>query len=98
MRKTAFGAAGSSILEYRGENVAVEIRRDLLGHYVSEDLAEALDNHYQLEAAGDHSGALRAETRSRLFERAMRRHSARDNLRPSSGAPPGCRQHAAGWC
>ena len=26
----------------------------LLGHFVSEELAEALDRHYVLEAAGDH--------------------------------------------
>jgi Na+/H+ antiporter NhaD/arsenite permease-like protein len=43
------------------ENVTVEIRRELLGHYASEDLAEALDNHYILEAKGDHPGALHAE-------------------------------------
>jgi Na+/H+ antiporter NhaD/arsenite permease-like protein len=43
------------------EDVAAETRRDLLGHYASEELAETLDNHYRLEAAGDHAGALRAE-------------------------------------
>jgi hypothetical protein len=32
-----------------------------LGLFVSEDLAEALDRHYQLQVAGDHEGALRAE-------------------------------------
>jgi len=43
------------------ENVPVEIRLDLLGHYASEELAEALDNHYALEAKGDHAAALVAE-------------------------------------
>lgn len=33
----------------------------LLGHFVSEDLAESLDRHYVLEAAGDHRGALDAQ-------------------------------------
>ena len=37
------------------------LRKKLLGHFVSEDLAEALDRHYVLDAAGDHNGALEAE-------------------------------------
>jgi len=43
------------------ENVAASTRQKLLGHFVSEDLAEALDRHYVLDAAGDHAGALQAE-------------------------------------
>ncbi|HEY2432968.1 MAG TPA: SLC13 family permease [Vicinamibacterales bacterium] len=43
------------------EAVPEPIRRQLLGHFVSEDLADALDRHYVLAAAGDREGALRAE-------------------------------------
>ncbi len=35
------------------ENVPVATRLNLLGHFVSEELAEPLDNHYVLLAAGD---------------------------------------------
>ncbi|MGH7782497.1 MAG: hypothetical protein ACREO5_01445, partial [Candidatus Binatia bacterium] len=37
------------------------LRKKLLGHFVSEDLADVLDRHYGLDAAGDHAGALAAE-------------------------------------
>jgi Na+/H+ antiporter NhaD/arsenite permease-like protein len=37
------------------------VRRKLLGHFVSEELAESLDRHYTLDAAGDHDGALAAQ-------------------------------------
>jgi hypothetical protein len=37
------------------------IRKKLLGHFVSEELADSLDQHYVLDAAGDHQGALKAE-------------------------------------
>jgi Na+/H+ antiporter NhaD/arsenite permease-like protein len=43
------------------ENIPPAVREQLLGHFVSEDLAEPLDRHYQLEAAGDHEAALEAE-------------------------------------
>jgi len=43
------------------ERVPEAIRKSLLGHLVSEDLADALDRHYILDAAGDHEGALEAE-------------------------------------
>jgi Na+/H+ antiporter NhaD/arsenite permease-like protein len=43
------------------ENVAPEKRKQLLGHFVSEELADALDRHYVLDAAGDHQGALESE-------------------------------------
>jgi Na+/H+ antiporter NhaD/arsenite permease-like protein len=33
----------------------------LLGHFVSEELADSLDRHYVLDAGGDHAGALAAE-------------------------------------
>ncbi len=43
------------------EEVPVPIRLGLLGHFVSEDLAGALDRHYILDAAGKHKEALEAE-------------------------------------
>jgi len=43
------------------ERVPEAIRKSLLGHLVSEDLADSLDRHYILDAAGDHEGALAAE-------------------------------------
>lgn len=43
------------------ERVPEATRKSLLGHLVSEDLADALDRHYILDAAGDHEGALEAE-------------------------------------
>ena len=43
------------------ENIAEPMRKKLLGHFVSEELADALDRHYVLDAAGDHQGALAAE-------------------------------------
>ena len=36
-------------------------RRELLAHYVSEELADGLDNHYILENAGEYDAAFRAE-------------------------------------
>jgi hypothetical protein len=42
-------------------DVPVPTRKRLLGHFVSEDLADSLDQHYVLDAAGDHEGALKAE-------------------------------------
>jgi Na+/H+ antiporter NhaD/arsenite permease-like protein len=38
-----------------------EMRRRLLGEFVSEDLAESLDNHYVCTVAGDQAGAHRCE-------------------------------------
>jgi len=43
------------------EEIPAPTRRKLLGHFVSEDLAEDLDLHYRLQVSGDHQGALRAE-------------------------------------
>ncbi|HUF40376.1 MAG TPA: hypothetical protein VMR20_00365 [Verrucomicrobiae bacterium] len=43
------------------EDVSEALRKKLLGHFVSEELADALDRHYTLDAAGDHAGALAAE-------------------------------------
>jgi Na+/H+ antiporter NhaD/arsenite permease-like protein len=43
------------------EGVPEPLRIQLLGHFVSEDLAESLDRHYLLDAAGDREGAIGAE-------------------------------------
>jgi len=43
------------------ENVPEATRKKLLGHVVSEELADSLDRHYVLDAGGDHAGALAAE-------------------------------------
>jgi hypothetical protein len=43
------------------EGVPQETRRKLLAHFVSEELAEPLDRHYVLDAAGRHQEALDAE-------------------------------------
>ncbi len=43
------------------EQVPTPLRTSLLGHFVSEELAPALDQHYRLDAAGKHKEALEAE-------------------------------------
>ena len=43
------------------EEVPLEIRQELLGHYVSEELADSLDRHYVLDSEGDDEGAMLAE-------------------------------------
>src|SRR5688572_5803927 len=43
------------------EEVPEAIREQLLGRFVSEELAESLDRHYVLREAGDRAGALAAE-------------------------------------
>jgi hypothetical protein len=43
------------------ESTSEITRKKLLGHFVSEDLADVLDRHYVLDAAGHHQGALEAE-------------------------------------
>jgi hypothetical protein len=43
------------------EDVPVGARRLLLGHFVSDDLADGLDRHYEHEAAGRHEEAFQAE-------------------------------------
>jgi Na+/H+ antiporter NhaD/arsenite permease-like protein len=44
-----------------GAGVPPDLRQRLLGHFVSEELAESLDRHYVLDAAGDHLGARAAQ-------------------------------------
>jgi Na+/H+ antiporter NhaD/arsenite permease-like protein len=43
------------------ERVPVEVRKQMLGHLVNEDLADSLDEHYLLSNAGDRAGAVKAE-------------------------------------
>src|SRR5439155_7413766 len=43
------------------EDVPVEARRALLGHYVSEELADGLDRHYLYMAAERYEEAFQAE-------------------------------------
>jgi Na+/H+ antiporter NhaD/arsenite permease-like protein len=43
------------------EGVPEATRKKVLGHFVAEDLADALDRHYVLHAAGDSEGALQAQ-------------------------------------
>jgi len=43
------------------EDVPVGVRRLLLGHFVSDELADGLDRHYLYEAAGRHEEAFMAE-------------------------------------
>jgi hypothetical protein len=43
------------------ENVPEATRKNLLGHFVSEELADSLDRHYQLSFARDPEGAKQAE-------------------------------------
>jgi hypothetical protein len=67
----ALGDAADRLLARvrRGESLGIALvreavpeptRKQLLGHFVSEDLADALDRHYVLDTAGDHDGALSA--------------------------------------
>jgi len=69
---TDLGAASKGVLErlHKGEplgealvreNVPVATRKNLLGKFVSEDLAEPLDNRYVLLAQGDAAGADKAD-------------------------------------
>ena len=51
-------AVGAALVH---EEVPEVTRKKLLGRFVSENLAESLDRHYVLDAAGDHAGALAAE-------------------------------------
>jgi hypothetical protein len=51
-------ALGTALVQ---EKVQLEIRQELLGHYVSEELADSLDRHYVLDSEGDDEGAMMAE-------------------------------------
>jgi Na+/H+ antiporter NhaD/arsenite permease-like protein len=55
------------------ENVPERVRRELLGDYVHEELAEALDEHYRLAVAGDSAAARQAEAPVRAILRRIKR-------------------------
>ena len=42
-------------------DVPLDVRLALLGHYVTDELADSLDRHYVLDVLGDDEGAMRAE-------------------------------------
>ncbi|HET7005996.1 MAG TPA: hypothetical protein VFK65_10920, partial [Candidatus Binatia bacterium] len=42
-------------------NIPEALRKKLLGHFVSDELADTLDRHYWLDTTGDYKGALEAE-------------------------------------
>lgn len=60
------------------EGIPEATRKKLLAHFVSEPLAEALDRHYVLDAAGDHEAALNAERAvdTEIATLALLRHNA----------------------
>jgi hypothetical protein len=71
-RATDLGSHGAGVLKWLRngesfglalfrENVPEETRKKLLGQYVSEELADSLDRHYQLLFARDQEGARLAE-------------------------------------
>lgn len=65
------------------EDVPEATRKKLLGHFVSEELAEALDRHYVLDAAGDHHGASAAEN---VVDEAIARFAKRRRQAQKVGA------------
>jgi hypothetical protein len=71
--------AGESLgLALVHEDVEVETRRLLFGHFVSEELADGLDRHYLYDAAGREEEAMQAEQAARvvLASAAKDRHRA----------------------
>ncbi|HKY07343.1 MAG TPA: hypothetical protein VJQ55_03840 [Candidatus Binatia bacterium] len=58
---TRLRGGGSLGIALVREGVPETLRKKLLGHFVNEELADELDRHYVLDAAGDHQGALQAE-------------------------------------
>ena len=67
----ACARASRSASPWSARTVPEPIRKMLLGHFVTEDLADSLDRHYVLDAAGDHEAALEAE---RAVDKVDRRH------------------------
>jgi Na+/H+ antiporter NhaD/arsenite permease-like protein len=71
-RVAELGAHAEGVLQWlrRGESLGIALfrekvpeqtRKSLLGHFVSEDLADSLDRHYELAFARDQEGASQAE-------------------------------------
>jgi hypothetical protein len=65
------------------EEVTEVTRRELLGRFLSEDLAESLDNHYVLQAVGDQAGALAAQ---RQVDRTLAASARRRKIAQRLGA------------
>jgi Na+/H+ antiporter NhaD/arsenite permease-like protein len=65
------------------EKIPEELRKKLLGHFVSDELGDALDRHYVLDAADDHSGALAAE---RVIDDAIVSSARRRRMAQTIGA------------
>ena len=72
LHETELGDRKDDILKrlHEGESLGIALiraeipgptRKQLLGHFVSEELADSLDEHYVFEAAGDHVNAVKAE-------------------------------------
>ncbi len=59
------------------EDVPVTIRQRILGHFLSEDLADSLDQHYVCAVAGDEAGARRSEGEVRNVLRRLTPHRVR---------------------
>lgn len=65
------------------EKIPEKLRKKLLGHFVSDELGDALDHHYVLDAANDHSGALAAE---RVIDDAIASSARRRRMAQKIGA------------
>jgi di/tricarboxylate transporter len=72
LHEAELGAKKDDVLDWlhRGESVGAALirsevpevtRKKLLGHFVSEELADSLDQHYVFDVAGNSAGALMAE-------------------------------------
>jgi hypothetical protein len=57
-RMRAGATLGTALVQ---EDVPLLLRQILLGHFVTEELADSLDRHYVLDVRGDDEGAMRAE-------------------------------------
>jgi hypothetical protein len=65
------------------EGVPETTRKKLLGHFVSEDLAETLDRHYVFDSVGRHQEALEAE---KSVDETLLAHGRRRRLAQKVGA------------
>jgi hypothetical protein len=59
------------------EDVSEPTRRLLLGHFVAEELADGLDRHYVLDAAGEYEAAFQAEQAAHFVLESMARQRKR---------------------
>ena len=87
--------ASRSASRWSGRRCPARSGELLLGHYVSEELAAALDRHYVLEAPGDDEGAC---ARSRAVDEVLRRCSASGGAAPSASARWRSSRSSRCWC